>query len=137
MEGSQSYTIIVCDSNKVLEQIIELNIYFLDPNYSSSSISILCYLHNLRQYMLAVTNGIMDPRPLQMSPDSPMQTNGGHPRSKSLGMALVELFQTPALFSMKLCDWSESPSQPCPPPSLWVGRRIRHNTLGNSHLFGK
>lgn len=34
MEVSQSYTIIVCDSNKALEQIMELNIYFLNPNYS-------------------------------------------------------------------------------------------------------
>lgn len=47
--------------------------------------------------MFGVTNGIVDPQPLQMSPHSPTQTNGGNPSSKSLGIGLVEMFQAPAL----------------------------------------
>lgn len=47
--------------------------------------------------MFGATSGVMDPRPLEMSPNSLMQTNGGDPSSKSLGMDLLEIFQAPAL----------------------------------------
>lgn len=91
-----------------------------------------CYLHDLRQYLLGTTSGIMDPWPLKMSPNSPRRISREVLAANFLGMVKWK-YVTPLLWSsVKLGGWSESPSYICPPTHF----RGRNSALDNSCLLG-